>query len=74
MGWLVPDVAPEIVERRGVEPPTQASEARGCGIHLRAIRGIDRGRIASIRLLSMWTVGGAGRDPDPVALMWLLVM
>src|SRR6266446_9432431 len=64
-GWLVPDVAPEIVERRGVEPPTQAPEARGCGIHLRAIRGIDRGRIALDQAVVDVDVGGAGRDPDP---------
>src|SRR4029077_9297945 len=64
-GWLVPDVAPEIVERRGVEPATQAPEARGCGIHLRAIRGIDRGRIALDQTVVDVDVGGAGRDPDP---------
>src|SRR6202011_217165 len=62
--WLVPDVAPEIVERRGVEPATQAPEARGCGIHLRAIRGIDRGRIALDQAVVDVDVGGAGRDPD----------
>src|SRR3984893_12074900 len=62
---LVPDVAPEIVERRGVEPATQAPEARGCGIHLRAIRGIDRGRIALDQAVVDVVIGGAGRDPDP---------
>src|SRR6202521_5201768 len=61
----VPDVAPEIVERRVVEPATQAPEARGCGIHLRAIRGIDRGRIALDQAVIDVDVGGAGRDPDP---------
>src|ERR1700730_10825514 len=64
-GWLVPDVAPEIVKCGGVEPATQAPEARGCGIHLRAIRGIDRGRIALDQAVVDVDVGGAGSDPDP---------
>src|SRR5207248_2568616 len=64
MGWLIPDVAPEIVERGAVGPAAEAPEARGRRIHLRALGGVDGRGVALDQAVVDVHVGGARRHPD----------
>src|SRR5437764_12937783 len=64
MGWLIPDVAPEIVERGAVGPAAEAPEARGRRIHLRALGGVDGRAVALDRGVVDVPGSGARRHPD----------